>query len=156
MPGRDTCSAGRCRSWRVPTRTSPKGPAGREPESHDLWGDDGSLVGADHPRVSNVPAPIPARAPVALIVKPAQGVVRRPWLVFLAVGLVAVELYYLVPALADPLYLVIGFAGAAAIVAGWIVNRPAQRGWLLLAAGIGLYSLGDLVYTILAAETGTE
>jgi diguanylate cyclase (GGDEF)-like protein len=27
---------------------------------------------------------------------------------------------------------------------------------LLLAAGIGLYSLGDLVYTIIAAETGTE
>ncbi|HEY6012710.1 MAG TPA: EAL domain-containing protein [Candidatus Limnocylindrales bacterium] len=106
--------------------------------------------------MSNVPAPIPARAPLALIVKPAQGVVRRPWLVFLAVGLVAVELYYLVPPLVDPLYLAIGFGAAAAIVAGWLVNRPVQRGWLLLAAGIGLYSLGDLVYTIIAAETGTE
>lgn len=109
-----------------------------------------------------MPAPIPARAPVdrlnliAWIAEPAHDLLRRPWLLLVAVGLVAVELYYLVPPLANPLYLVIGFAAAAAVVAGWLLHRPIQRGWLLLAAGIGLYSLGDLVYTIIVTETGTE
>ena len=87
---------------------------------------------------------------------PVQALVGRPWLLFLTAGLVATEVYYLVAPLQDALYLVIGFAGSAAIVVGWWVRRPVQRGWLMLAAGIGLYSLGDLIYTIIVSETGTE
>jgi diguanylate cyclase (GGDEF)-like protein len=81
---------------------------------------------------------------------------RRPWLLFSLTGLVATIAYFLVPDQQDVLYLVIGFASAAAIVAGILINRPRQRGWATLAAGVALYCVGDLAYTIIASTTGTE
>lgn len=102
------------------------------------------------------PRPSRGLPQIAPLAAPARALVRRPWLLFLTAGLIATELYYLVAPLQNPLYLLIGFAGAAAIVVGWWVHRPVQRGWLMLAAGIGLYSLGDLIYTIIMSETGTE
>jgi diguanylate cyclase (GGDEF)-like protein len=82
--------------------------------------------------------------------------VRQPWVVFVAIGLGVVAAFYTLPDLQDALYLLIGFSAAAAVVAGRWMHKPVQRGWRTLAAGIALYSLGDLIYTILTLTTGTE
>jgi diguanylate cyclase (GGDEF)-like protein len=82
--------------------------------------------------------------------------IRQPWVAFAAIGLGAMATFYAVRDLQETLYLVIGFSAAAAVVAGRWIHRPVQRGWRTLAAGIALYSLGDLVYTILVSTTGTE
>ena len=68
----------------------------------------------------------------------------------------AIIAFYAWPELQDPLYLLIGFAASVAIVAGRWIHKPVQGGWLTLAAGIALYSFGDLVYTILVSTTGEE
>jgi diguanylate cyclase (GGDEF)-like protein len=84
------------------------------------------------------------------------GTLRRPWVGYVAIGLGASVAYFLLPDVQDLLYLLIGFSAAWAIIAGRRINGPTHRGWPILAAGIVLYSLGDVVYTILVATTGEE
>jgi diguanylate cyclase (GGDEF)-like protein len=81
---------------------------------------------------------------------------KRSWLGFSAIGFGAIVAFYLFPDLQDALYLLIGFTAAVAIVVGSRIHGPRQRGWATLAAGIALYALGDLVYTIIVSTTGTE
>jgi len=85
-----------------------------------------------------------------------RGTLRRPWVGYVAIGLGASVAYFLLPDIQDLLYLLIGFSAAWAIIAGRRINGPTHRGWPILAAGIVLYGLGDVVYTILAATTGEE
>jgi hypothetical protein len=85
-----------------------------------------------------------------------RGTLRRPWVGYVAIGLGASVAYFLLPDVQDLLYLLIGFSAAWAIIAGRRINGPTHRGWPILAAGIVLYGLGDVVYTILAATTGEE
>ena len=85
-----------------------------------------------------------------------RGWLRDPWVGFVMVGLAANVAFYALPDWQDGLYLLIGGGSAAAILVGQRIHRPARRGWVTVAAGIGLYSIGDLIYTVIANSTGTE
>ena len=82
----------------------------------------------------------------------------RRWLVFLLLAGAAALAYPFVPAAPfDVLYLGIGFLAVVATVIGIRRNRPVRRTpWLLLASGLAGRVAGDLVYTILAEQAGTE
>jgi diguanylate cyclase (GGDEF)-like protein len=84
------------------------------------------------------------------------GRLARPWFGFSIAGFAAIAIYFLVPGSQAAIYVVIGLAAAAAIVAGCRIHHVRMAGWWVLAAGLALYSIGDLVYTILVATTGTE
>ena len=85
-----------------------------------------------------------------------RGRVIRPWVGFATVGGAAIAVYFAVPESQAALYILIGLAAAAAIVVGCRVHRVRMAGWSAIAAGLALYSIGDLVYTIIVATTGTE
>jgi len=75
----------------------------------------------------------------------------RAWSWFLCGGLVCVAVDEVLPVSVgeDLLYTAVGFAAAAAILVGVRRNRPVTRTpWLLFATGILLWSLGDVVWTI--------
>ncbi|WP_078973413.1 putative bifunctional diguanylate cyclase/phosphodiesterase [Streptomyces sp. MMG1533] len=58
-------------------------------------------------------------------------------------------LYLTVPDLRTPLWALIGLGGAAALLTGVHVNRPAHRWpWLLLAAGLLAFAAGDTYYNV--------
>jgi diguanylate cyclase (GGDEF)-like protein len=80
----------------------------------------------------------------------------RAWMAAIGVGALAIVAYFLVPDIQDVVYIAIGLAASAAIVVGIRVHRPRHRGWWAIAAGMAVYSLGDAIYTYLAATTGTE
>jgi signal transduction histidine kinase len=78
---------------------------------------------------------------------------RRAWAWFLALGLLFVGVYFVLPSTAvqDVVYEVIGALGVAAILTGIRVNRPPRRApWFLIAAGAGLLVLGDIAWTLYA------
>ncbi|MCH0565957.1 EAL domain-containing protein [Streptomyces sp. MUM 136J] len=59
------------------------------------------------------------------------------------------SIYMAVPELRAPLWAVIGLSGAAAVVTGVVVHRPAHRWpWLALAAGLLAFSAGDTYYNV--------
>ncbi|WP_323377675.1 EAL domain-containing protein [Streptomyces cyaneochromogenes] len=58
-------------------------------------------------------------------------------------------LYMTLPDLLTPLWAVIGLAGAAAVLIGVHVNRPAHRWpWWVLAAGLLAFAAGDTYYNV--------
>jgi two-component system, cell cycle response regulator len=73
------------------------------------------------------------------------------WLGYAAFGVIAIVVYYLLPAeRQSTLYTVIGVSAALAVIVGVLVHRPAAPlGWLLLAAGQVSYATGDIVYFII-------
>jgi signal transduction histidine kinase len=75
------------------------------------------------------------------------------WVAFAGVGAALIGVYFVLPSARaqNVLYEVIGVLGAAGILVGVRVNRPARRApWYLLAAGIGLLVAGDIAWTIYA------
>jgi hypothetical protein len=76
----------------------------------------------------------------------------RPWLAYLAAGLIATATYYLLPwnSLVEGfVYDGIGASAALAIVAGTLVNRPPQRlPWYLFAAGLLAFAVGDTIFNL--------
>ena len=75
----------------------------------------------------------------------------KVWSWFLCGGLVCVAAHEVLPASVgrDMLYTAVGFAAVAAILVGVRRNRPVTRTpWLLFAAGILLWSLGDIVRAV--------
>ena len=85
-----------------------------------------------------------------------RGSLRGPWIPNALLGLVLTGAYFALPDLDDVLYLVVGISATLAILAGVRIYRPLRTGWVTLAAGVGLYVLGDLLYTVIAAMTQTE
>src|SRR5437867_18263 len=77
---------------------------------------------------------------------------RRLWLAYLVLGLVAVGVYFLLPwdSLGQAaLYDGIGASSAVAVVVGTQLNRPAKRlPWLLFAAGLLAFSVGDSIFNL--------
>jgi signal transduction histidine kinase len=75
---------------------------------------------------------------------------RIPWRAYLLAGLAAIGLYYALPwnTLAQTLvYDGIGMSSAAAAVAAVQIHRPAMRApWLLFAAGLACFSIGDVIF----------
>ncbi|MGI5452009.1 aminotransferase class I/II-fold pyridoxal phosphate-dependent enzyme [Streptomyces sp. CA-249302] len=62
---------------------------------------------------------------------------------------VATVVYLTVPGARAPVWAVIGLSGAAAVVAGVQVNRPAHRWpWWVLAAGLVTFVAGDTYYNV--------
>ena len=79
------------------------------------------------------------------------------WARFGLVGLAALPLYLLLPQLGqEVLYPLGGLACVGAVVRGLVVHRPQRPApWVLLGAGLLLWTLGDVAYTayeVLAAE----
>jgi signal transduction histidine kinase len=76
----------------------------------------------------------------------------QPWLAYLVAGLAAIGVYFLLPwdTLAQGLvYDAIGLSSAAAVVAGTLLYRPAQRlPWYLFAAGLLAFSVGDTIFNL--------
>jgi hypothetical protein len=71
-------------------------------------------------------------------------VARHGGLVFVLLALAAV--YFTLPSLQEPVWAVLHFGSAAAVVVGVRRHRPNVRlPWYLLAAGIAFFGLGDLV-----------
>ncbi|MCL6738342.1 aminotransferase class I/II-fold pyridoxal phosphate-dependent enzyme [Streptomyces neyagawaensis] len=67
--------------------------------------------------------------------------------VYIALVGIATSLYMTTPAARAPLWPVIGLAGAAAILTGAHIHRPAHRWpWWMLAAGLLALSAGDTYY----------
>ena len=127
---------------------------------HDLQRGDGPPCVIDY-RERGTRAPFNACAIATggndpLMAADVRGAIRRPWLAYVAVGLAATVVYFILPDAQDQLYLLIGISAAWAIVAGRRLHGPTHPGWLMLAAGVVLYSLGDLVYTLIATTTGEE
>ncbi|MEV5343175.1 PAS domain-containing protein, partial [Streptomyces sp. NPDC052676] len=67
-----------------------------------------------------------------------------------ALVVVATVVYMTVPATRTPLWAVIGLAGAAALVTGVRLHRPAHRWpWWVLAAGLVTFVSGDTYYNVM-------
>jgi diguanylate cyclase (GGDEF)-like protein/PAS domain S-box-containing protein len=74
---------------------------------------------------------------------------RRLTVAYLALVTTATCLYMTFPVLRAPMWAVIGLAGAAAVVTGAYVHRPAHRWpWLVLAAGLLAFAAGDTYYNV--------
>jgi signal transduction histidine kinase len=77
---------------------------------------------------------------------------RRPWLAYLAAGLAAVGIYFLLPwdTLGQAaLYDAIGASSAVAVALGAVINRPAKRlPWFLFAGGLLAFSVGDSIFNV--------
>jgi signal transduction histidine kinase len=76
----------------------------------------------------------------------------RPWFAYLSAGVVATAIYFLLPwnSLGQGLvYDGIGVSAAAAVVAGTILHRPAQRlPWYLFAVGLMAFAVGDTIFNL--------
>ncbi|MBQ1093931.1 aminotransferase class I/II-fold pyridoxal phosphate-dependent enzyme [Streptomyces sp. B93] len=71
---------------------------------------------------------------------------------YLALVAVATAVYMTVPAARTPVWAVIGLAGAAAVLTGTRVNRPAHPWpWWVLAAGLLTFVSGDTYYNAMEA-----
>ncbi|WP_367319403.1 putative bifunctional diguanylate cyclase/phosphodiesterase [Streptomyces sp. HUAS ZL42] len=69
---------------------------------------------------------------------------HRLMAVFFTLSAVVTSLYMTVPSLRTPMWALIGMGGAAAILTGVHINRPAHRWpWLVLAAGLLALTAGD-------------
>ncbi|MGW0610758.1 putative bifunctional diguanylate cyclase/phosphodiesterase [Streptomyces sp. NPDC002788] len=67
---------------------------------------------------------------------------------YLTLAAVFSVVYVSVPVLRTPVWALVGTAGAAAVVAGVRIHRPAHRGsWLVLAAGLLVLAAGGTYYT---------
>ena len=85
--------------------------------------------------------------------------VRRAWIAYLAVGLAALVAYFVAldQAVQDTAYNLCGTAAVGAIVVGTWLWRPARRRpWVMLAAGVALQVVGDVVATLLTGPDGVE
>ena len=84
-------------------------------------------------------------------------VCRRAWWLYLVVVLPVAVLYLGGPLNAGPVFNLIGFSGAIAILIGVRTHRPAARlAWYLLAAGLGFFVAGDVLSHNYAALFGTS
>jgi len=88
---------------------------------------------------------------------------RRPWLRYLAVGFVAIGVYYVIPAHGvGKVYRVVAYcsissSAALAAFAGIRRHRPRpRRPWLLLACGQVVYAGGDTAFYIAHYIVGSE
>ena len=71
---------------------------------------------------------------------------RHAWWLYLAVMVPITVAYLAGPLNAGPVFNVIGFSGAAAVVAGVRIHRPAARwAWYLIALGLVLFVAGDVL-----------
>jgi len=78
--------------------------------------------------------------------------IRRLWLAYLAAGLAAIGVYFLLPwdtIGQAALYDGIGASSAAAVAAGAFINRPEKRlPWFLFAVGLLAFSIGDTIFNL--------
>jgi hypothetical protein len=72
------------------------------------------------------------------------------WRSYLGAGVLAAGAVLLLPAVPEALLVIAVSASAAlAIVAGIVRHRPpARAAWWLLAAGQGLFALGDVLFSL--------
>jgi signal transduction histidine kinase len=94
-------------------------------------------------------------------VRAATGTGRRSllWRVQLGVGLLLVAAYFtIVPEpLLDQAFLGIALYGTVSVLVGvWIWRPPNPASWYLLALGVVAYIVGDLIFTVQTATTGSE
>jgi two-component system, cell cycle response regulator len=89
-----------------------------------------------------------------------QRVQRVPhlWWIYVAIGLLVLAVYFLLPVeQKSVVYTVIGVSAALAMVVGVLIHRPAAPlGWLLLAAGQISYATGDVLYFVIEEGTPIE
>src|SRR4051794_40504941 len=80
-----------------------------------------------------------------------------PWAVLLACAPIFAGLYLLLPSSGPArtiAYPVFGIIATIAILAGVRLNRPTRpHAWHLIAAGLGLLSIGDVTYSVIALTT---
>jgi diguanylate cyclase (GGDEF)-like protein len=81
---------------------------------------------------------------------------RHLFLLYLAVGLPAVGVYYLLPPeIENVAYEVFGTAAVAAVLLAIALHRPLQaRLWALVAIGFGLWTSGDAISALLSPTGG--
>jgi signal transduction histidine kinase len=94
-------------------------------------------------------------------VRAATGTGRRSllWRVQLGVGLLLVAAYFtIVPgSLLDQAFIGIALYGTVSVLVGVWIWRPANpASWYLLALGVVAYIIGDLIFTVQKATTGSE
>jgi Diguanylate cyclase, GGDEF domain len=77
---------------------------------------------------------------------------RRLWLAYLACGLLVSGASLALPDLAySVVYDLVGLSAVVAILCGMRLHRPARRGiWYGLAAGLAVFVVGDVVYSVYA------
>ncbi|WP_433051626.1 putative bifunctional diguanylate cyclase/phosphodiesterase [Dactylosporangium sp. CS-033363] len=84
---------------------------------------------------------------------------RRLWVVWLLVGGLAAASHPLLPGMswaASAAYEGLGFGSVIMILLGVRWHRPARPGvWHLLAAGMALWALGDVIYGLIYRQRGT-
>jgi two-component system, cell cycle response regulator len=80
------------------------------------------------------------------------------WWVYYAVGVLALVVYFLLPAeQQSALYTSVGVSAALAVVLGVVIHRPAAPlGWLMLAAGQVSYATGDVIYFVAGEGTAVD
>ncbi len=82
----------------------------------------------------------------------------QAWVVYLVLGCLVVAAYFTVldPTLQDPVYNLLGISATAAVAVGIWRWRPAPMwAWIVLAAGVGLQSVGDVTMSLLTSPDGT-
>ena len=85
-------------------------------------------------------------------------VLARAWVVYLVLGCLVVAAYFTIlsPAQQDPVYNLLGISATGAIAIGIWRWRPApMSAWIVLAAGVGLQSAGDVTMSLLTGPDGT-
>jgi len=86
-------------------------------------------------------------------------VLARAWIVYLILGILVVAAYFVAidPNLQDAAYNLCGASAVGAMFIGAWLWRPARlRAWMLLAVGVALQSLGDVMLSFLTSSDGIE
>ena len=86
-------------------------------------------------------------------------VLARAWIVYLILGILVVAAYFVAidPNLQDAAYNLCGASAVGAMFIGaWLWRPERLRAWMLLAVGVALQSLGDVMLTFLTSSDGIE
>jgi len=86
-------------------------------------------------------------------------VLARAWIVYLILGILVVAAYFVAidPNLQDAAYNLCGASAVGAMFIGaWLWRPERLRAWMLLAVGVALQSLGDVMLSFLTSSDGIE
>ena len=118
------------------------------------------VAGADTRPTAGEPLTTPEQ-PISIAQLPRArinaSVLPSAWVAYLILGCLIATAYFTIldPTLQDPVYNLLGISAVGAIAIGiWRWNPVRRRGWILLAVGVALQSIGDVMTSFLTSPDG--